>query len=356
MRKIILLIIVSIISLAAVSQKIEWKADVNSFFDNTEFLTSDVKIHQTMAGTHLAPQIGLSVDSVHKVFVGADVMHEFGSNKIIDYRDAICYYQFDKKPFTFYMGAFPRKYAVADFPRILFQDSINNYRPVMNGIFWQIHNEINFINVWLDWTSRQSETRRETLMVGGSGRYKQGNFFLQAYGYYFHYARLMHPAEFQPLVDNAQMLASLGYSLEENNYRPYIDLRLGWAMGFERERLDNIMLTPHGLLTEMKIGFRGLSLFNTLYKGTGQMVFMDKYANKLYWGDQVYQLGFYDRLDANINFISNPFVDVNLTYSLHFCEGKVFHEQILKAGFNLESNQNKKALKQKFIWDNWFNR
>jgi hypothetical protein len=339
-----------------VSQKIEWKADVNSFFDNTEFLTSKVKIHQTMAGTHIAPQIGLSVDSVHKVFVGADVMREFGSDELIDYTDALCYYEFDKKPFTFYMGAFPRKYAVSDFPRIFFQDSISNYRPVMNGIFWQIYNETNYVNVWLDWTSRQTETRHETLMVGGSGRYNYGDFFLQAYGYYFHYARLLHPVEFQPLVDNALMLASIGYSKEETKYGPYLDIRLGWTLGLERERLDNIKHTPGGLLSELRIGYRGVSIFNTLYKGTGQMIFIEKYANKLYWGDQVYQLGFYDRLDANLNFISNAFVNLNLTYSLHFCEGKVYHEQILKAGFNLESNQKKKCLNQKFIWDSWLNR
>ena len=53
-----------LLSSEAISQKIDWEAESYSFFDNTEFGNSRIQIPQTMAGTRLAPELGLGWDSV----------------------------------------------------------------------------------------------------------------------------------------------------------------------------------------------------------------------------------------------------------------------------------------------------
>ena len=85
----------------AIAQDINWKVDLFSFFDNTEFGRSKVQIPQTMAGTQLAPEFGIRWDSLHRVNVGVNLLHEFGSNKAIDKFYPTAYYEFNRKQFRF---------------------------------------------------------------------------------------------------------------------------------------------------------------------------------------------------------------------------------------------------------------
>jgi preprotein translocase subunit Sec61beta len=95
------------------SQQLTWNAGLFSFFDNTEFGKSKVKIPQTMAGVMLIPEAGLTWDTIHEVNFGVNLMHEFGSSKPVDKFYTTAYYCYDSNPFRFIMGAFPRNMAVA---------------------------------------------------------------------------------------------------------------------------------------------------------------------------------------------------------------------------------------------------
>ena len=155
----LLLIFVSVIS--AFPQEILYKAGLHNFFDNNEFSGSPEGESQTMAGVHFVPQIGLEFNKKHRIFTGVDAMHEYGSDKFIGYLNPVAYYEFDNNPFRFYMGAFPRKMVLDKYPLFFFQDSINNYRPTMTGFFWEYYSKKgDYLNIWLDWTSRQTFEKR----------------------------------------------------------------------------------------------------------------------------------------------------------------------------------------------------
>jgi hypothetical protein len=328
----------TVISLESFSQDFFWKAKVFSFFDNLEFGNSEYKIPQTMSGIQLIPEIGLKWDSLHAIGTGINILHEFGSTEAVDKLYLTAYYEFNRKPFRFLMGAFPRDNVLDKYPRIFFQDSISYYRPNVNGIFWEVKSGRNYFNLWLDWTGRQSEEVRETFFMGLSGRYNYGIFYLQHFDYMFHFAKDLSPAGDNGLHDNGLSLTSAGIDLNGKSFLDILDINAGMATGIERARdEDSGWILNNGLLIEARIGYKSFGIFNTLYIGDDHMAFYNDHSNSLYWGDPIYRAGNYNRSDFFINFIRNKKVNLNLTYSLHFAEGQVFHEQMLKASINLNN-------------------
>jgi hypothetical protein len=336
------------------AQEIVWKAGLHSFFDNTEFGGSSFQIPQSMSGVHFVPEIGLDWNRTHRIFVGLDALHEFGSDRLIDYSDVIAYYEYGGKPFRFYMGAIPRRLALDNYPRLFFQDSIKNYRPVINGIFWEYASGKSYANVWLDWTSRQTDKRREAFFMGWSGRYHPGIFYVQHFGYMFHFTRPKEPVIEESIHDNGLVLTSLGLDFAPTTGFEKLEINAGWSSGIERDRGIGAWKIPHGLLSELKVEYRGLGLFNTYYKGGSQQVFYNDHGNELYWGDPFYRSKEYNRADFYIRFIRTDVVRLTFTYSFHLSEKQVHHEQLFHATFDLDNLKKKKTEKYRYLWDDWF--
>lgn len=327
-----------LVSYEGLAQKPFWEAGLYSFFDNTEFGHSKVQIPQTMAGVRIAPGFGVRFDSVHSITLGVNLLHEFGSNEIIGDVFPTAYYKFDRKPFRFLMGAFPRNYAVERYPRIFFQDSITYYRPNINGILLEYSRKSLLLNLWLDWTSRQSYEMHEAFFMGFSGKYSISIFYLQEFSYMFHFAGKMDPVVEEALHDNGLLLTSLGIDLSGKTFFDQLDINGGWAIGLDRARADNTgWIDNSGFLSEAKIEFKHVGLFNTFYVGNGQMYYYNDHDNELYWGDPIYRAKIYNRSDFYIDFIKNKSVSTRLIYSLHFAEGTVYHEQALKVSINLNN-------------------
>lgn len=291
-----------------------------------------------MSGIQIAPEAGLQWDSVHLIGAGLNLLHEFGSSYAIDKLDLTAYYEFNKEPFRFLMGAFPRDNVLEKYPRIFFQDSISYYRPNINGIFWEISSGNSYLNLWLDWTSRKSVTVRETFFIGLAGRYTSGLFYLQHFGSMFHFAKDLDPIVEKDIYDNALFVTSAGIDLSGKTFLDVLDLNAGWAAGVERSRAEGTgWIMNDGLLIETKLGYKYAGIFNSLYLGEGQMAFYEDQNNDLYLGDPVYRAGNYNRSDFFVNFIRNDKINVRLTYSLHFTESNVYHEQMLKVSVNLNN-------------------
>jgi hypothetical protein len=303
-----------------------------------------------MAGVRFAPEVSFSWDSIHSVSFGSNLLHEFGSSKAIDNFTPTIYYKMDKAPFSFYMGAFPRKYVVEKYPRIFFQDSISYYRPNINGIYWEFYKNRNYINVWLDWTSRQSLSMRETFFMGFAGRINLGVLYVQHFGYMFHFYGKMNPIIIEALHDNGLFLTSLGFDFAKKTVFEKLEVNAGWIVGLERARADQTgWITQPGLMVEANIEYKGIGIFNNFYSGEKQMNFYSDHSNELYWGDPVYRAKIYNRADLYLNFFHNTMVNLKLVYSLHFVEGKIYHEQLLKITFNLNNYKKKQEEQTKNI-------
>ncbi|MDR1730061.1 MAG: hypothetical protein LBR52_05300 [Prevotellaceae bacterium] len=342
---------------AAFSQEFLWKAGMHGFFDNNEFSGSQLRNSQTMAGIHIAPEVGLGWNKQHRIFVGADLMHEFGSDRLIDYSDLIAYYEFDRQPFRFYIGSFARKMTLEKYPRMFFQDSILNYRPMVTGIFWEKYSDKYFLNAWLDWTGRQTKVTNEAFFVGLSGRYNLKMLYGQLFSYYYHFASKKDPEIPEGLHDNGLVWASLGIDLtEETDCFEKLEANAGWTAGVERDRSIREWHTPQGFLSEIKVEYKGLGLFNSYYRGGRQQVFYGDHSNEVYWGDPFYRSTEYNRTDLYIKFIETEVVRLKFTCSFHLVEKAVYHEQLFTATFDLDNFSMKKEKNYEYIWDNWFKR
>jgi len=357
-RGIILLLWIGM-GVSGFSQEILYQAGLHSFFDNNEFAGCPVGTSQTMAGVHVVPQIGVGWDAKHRIFAGVDVMHEFGSDKTFGYHDLIAYYELDNNPFRFYIGAFPRKLALDKYPLFFFQDSISNYRPVMTGLFWEYYSKKgDFINIWLDWTSRQTFSKHEAFFMGWSGRYNWNIVYGQHFGYMFHFASAMDPEQHTPVHDNGRVWTALGVDLSSKTSLDEFDINAGWAVGLEKDRgTDDGWICPQGLLSQVRIEYQGLGLFNTYYKGSAQDKFYNEYGNQLYWDDRLYRATRYDRLDGYAYFMKTDVVTLKFVFSLHFVKPGMYTEQQLYATFDLDNLKNKKPSKKyHYLWDHWLSR
>jgi hypothetical protein len=337
-RSKLLIIFLCSLPLTGFSQDLFWKANFNSFFDNTEFSQSKYKIPQTLTGLQIAPEAGLKWDSSHIIAAGANLVHNFGSKEQADFLYLTAYYEFRKNHYRFLMGSFPRAGTIERYPRIFFQDSVSYYRPNLNGIFWEITDDKYNVNLWLDWTSQISVTDREAFFMGFSGRYSINRFYLQHFGYIFHFSGDLNPLIDRGVFDNGLFLSTAGIDLSGLSRLDVADINAGYLVGTERDRKgENKWRFNSGFYLEAVFESKFAGIRNTLYLGEGQMNFYSDHGNELYWGDPVYRAGNHDRADFYIKFINDRTVDLRLTYSLHFAEGRVFHEQMLKASVNLSN-------------------
>jgi hypothetical protein len=332
-----IVVFILLTSVSGLSQDVYWQAGLNTFFDNIEFGGSSVKIPQTLTGVRFSPGMGIRWDSIHRINAGLSMLHEFGSPGVIDKVSPTAYYELHNGPVRFMMGAFPRSGAIDNYPRLFFQDSVNYYRPNVNGIFFEAGRENNYANIWLDWTGRQSVDVRETFFIGTGGRYSFGPVYLRHFGFMYHFSGTSDPAYDEALHDNALFLNSAGIDLSGRWGLDKLDINAGWAVGIERARGEGTgWVTMNGLLTEVKAEFRFIGILNSFYTGDRLFAFYNDHSNELYWGDPAYRAGTYNRSDFYIDFFKDRNIRFRLTYSLHALEGRVYHEQMLRIGIDLE--------------------
>lgn len=326
------------ISLKGFSQHTSFQAGLFTFFDNAEFSPSSVQIPQTMAGVRFAPEVCLGFDSVHSIVVGVNMLYEYGSDDILGDFAPTAYYRYSGRPFRFMAGVFPRDYALSRYPRIFFRDSVTYYHPEMCGMLWEYTGKRLFANLWLDWTSRQSQEMREAFFVGFSGKYKQDIFYIQHFSYMYHFAGKMNPVIVEPLHDNLLFLTAGGLDFSGKTIFKQLEINAGWVAGLDRARADYTgWILNTGFLSEARIEYKRVGIFNTFFTGSGLMYFYEVHDNELYWGDPFYRTHTYNRSDFYLNFIKNDVVNARFIYSLHFTESTMYHQQVLKVSFNMNN-------------------
>jgi hypothetical protein len=320
----------------AFSQEADWKLNILNFINNTEFGGSAVKIPQTMGGLIVSPEVGITWDSVHRVSIGVNLLHEYGSRNAVDKVFPIAYYQYHKDYLRFNMGAFPREMALGNYPRLFFQDSVSYYRPNINGGLLEYRRNADYANLWLDWTGRQSQTVNEAYFFGLSGRLNRGIFYFEHFNYVFHYAGSLDTAIDEPLHDVGFFLTSAGIDLSKGTIFSKLDINGGWVYELDRSREEHTgWIKSNGFLSEARIQYKWFGIFNTFYRGDALMFFYNSYGNKLYWGDPVYRVKTYDRMDFYVIFLQNKKIDLDFTFTWHFLEDNVYLEQLLRVNVNL---------------------
>lgn len=354
-KRIFFLLLIFVSQLNLFSQSLEWKAGLNYFFDNTEYAKSTLTVDQTMTGVHFTPQIGFSFDSIHSVFAGVDLLKISGSQNVIDILQPVAYYRYHTKKVNFYAGSFLRSELLSNYSDLFFQDSINYFRPTMQGIFWEVGPKNAYFNLWLDWTGHQTALNRETFFVGASAHKSVGVFFADFQSYMFHFATTRPNTQGYSVCDNLLGHFSLGVNYSNPTGLDTLLFAVGVLAGGERDRaLTDGLHVPVGVVLRLNAEYKGFGTQNMLYAGQPRNVFYKNYNTAMYWNNPFLQSGFYLQSKWFLDVIRSGSVNGRLNLNMHISEGKVMYEQVFTLKANLESASKPSLKSRPAFFSDWF--
>ena len=343
-RFVFVLFLLCMIS-ALQAQEYRWRVGVDYFFDNREYKGSSFDEPQTIQGIWLNTLGGIAWDSTNAIHAGVNLLKMPGTDKFINKAEVTLYYQYNKPKWQFRVGAFPRKEVLSNYSDFFFNDSINHFMPLMQGIFWQVGREKNFFNGWMDWTGYAAPDTRESFFLGFSGKASRGIVFGDFQSYLFHYAGTFPGNSSYGVSEQIQAVASLGLEYESSrSFRGL--LSAGIFAGVERDRKADETYKPVGLMARAEAELYGIGTENRLYIGDARMRLYPRHGRNLYWGNPFLRGSTYLQSKWYIRLLESNRVSARLNCNLHFSEGHLFLQQTLCLTANIGnfSSPNKKKV------------
>lgn len=355
MRKTITLTFVFIAFLTTLqAQEYRLKVGLDFFFDNTEYSKSSFIDSETMNGVWLNPMGSVVWNDKHFINAGVNLLKIPGMNKAIDKVDVTMYYQYKTDNILFRAGSFPRGEVLNNYNNFFFKDSVNNFVPLMQGVFWQIGNYRNFFNAWFDRTGYATPTKHEHFFVGLSGKASKGLFFADFQSYMYHFSNTKPATPGEGVSENLQLQTTVGLEYErEEGFKGLI--AAGTLIGYERDRrFESELYKPVGFVARGDAEIWGVGTKNTLYAGDARMQLADTFGGNLYWGTQFLRAKSYLESEWYIRLLESEYAKVKFNCNLHFTEGNVLFQQMLTVSASIDSFSPKRGKQTVFPWMKMF--
>jgi len=330
MKKLYFTLLISVItSTAALAQTLDVDFNGLGFLDNREY-KDFVARSRTYSGTRTALDFGLNIDSVNHFVVGTNGIHEFGAVPYFLKVNPVAYYKFQNKNFQFYAGEFPREGLLDNYPRALLNDTLQYYRPNVEGLLLKFQNEHFMETGWIDWVSRQTDTAREQFLFGFEGKYKpsvSGPFYI------VHYFLLEHNAGAAILLpddhiqDNGGAQVRLGLDFSHRQHLlDSLSIEAGAMISLERTRGVDGLQTPAGFVSSLYGGYGRFAIFDEFYIGQG---------SHINYGDAFYEKHFYNRTDFIITPFSANGLKGQFIFTVHKTPGFTSNQEAFKVTYEL---------------------
>jgi hypothetical protein len=169
-----------------------------AFLDDHEY-DALIPLRKTISGIRSELDLGLNPDSLNHFVVGINALHEFGGTPVFVTANPVAYYAFNNSHWLFNAGEFPREGLLTQYPRALLNDTLNYYRPNVEGLLLRHTNDFGYETLWIDWLSRQTATNRNMFLAGQLGRFQPD---VGGVLYLSHFFMFMHDAGTKPLLPN----------------------------------------------------------------------------------------------------------------------------------------------------------
>jgi len=283
--------------------------------DNREYFT-EYAWPQTILGARLNAGLAFTLDSVHTLHTGVNYMYEYGGTLTGVPLTIDLYYNYSGEHIRMWFGSFPRK-GLLEYPLVLLTDTLNYYRPNIQGGLVRLQGQDAYLQAWADWTSRQTEIVKETFLAGMEGYIKRGLWFASEHIYMYHRASTVNNVTHEPIRDNGGGAVLTGLDLSGKIPFDKLILDAGLVGSYDRVRPD-----PYGwawgALTRLnaEYAFAGLKL--TMYRGDPQI---------LAYGDSFYSAGKYARIDLYVKMFRKYGIDARAGISIHLTEGDLNNSQ-----------------------------
>lgn len=308
--------VIMLFSFSVTAQKLEYSLQFQGIGDNREY-TKEYAYPQTILGERTSFEIGTTLDENHQLRLGLSHLFEFGSEINEQKPKLIAYYQYRDEKKTFYFGAFPRM-GLINYPLALLTDTLNYYRPNVEGLYGQYDWNWGKQSGFVDWTSRQTNTRRETFMAGISGKVQLGSLFAEDYLLLYHHAHSGIRPEGQHISDNMGLVIYLGTDLEKLIPVEKAYIKAGVLESSLRERgVTDGYITGWSFIGEFYGENKNFALHATYHQGDG---------HNLMYGDRFYDVSSYLRTDVVWKFINSEHVQGRFNLSFHLIEGSTLDQ------------------------------
>jgi hypothetical protein len=314
----------------SVSQQLSLKTGLYSFFDNREYF-NDYANDQTIFGVRAYALGTIKLDQKNEFTMGLDGLYEFGSTLDAGKIEPILYIHHNNKVLDLYMGSFYRHPIVA-IPNVLLNDTLQYYKPNIQGIYIGYNKENFFHNVWIDWTSRQTEVNKEVFVIGGTGCIYFNKFFYKHDLIMTHYALTSSGNPDEHIRDNGGIYFRLGITSDFFIFDT-LTLSAGMVCSYDRTRNVTPLEYSNGVLSELCLQYKVFGFHYTYYSGTGQDIIT---------GDPLYKAEFYNRFDLSWRIFDYPGIKGEVEISVHLVGNEVDYSQKFTLRADLEQNKNLK--------------
>ena len=299
------------------------------FLDNHEYKDFIDRSH-TYSGTRTELDLGLNLDSLHHFIVGVNAIHEFGAIPFFLKVDPVAYYKFESKSWLFNAGEFPRKGLIDNYPRAMLNDTLQYYRPNVEGLLARYQNHHFMETGWIDWVSRQTNTEREQFLFGAEGKYLpwlSGPFYITHFFFLEHNAGAAILLPNDHIQDNGAAQIRLGLDFTKKQHLlDSLSFEAGVMASLERTRGVDGLQTPKGFVSSIYASFGHFAAYNEYYIGQG---------SNINFGDSFYSKHFYNRLDL----IFTPFLTGHLkgqfVLSIHRTPGYTSNQEVFRVTYDM---------------------
>ncbi|HPT11097.1 MAG TPA: hypothetical protein PLP69_00610 [Bacteroidales bacterium] len=298
-------LILFILPLNALSQQFDWKIGYLGFLDNRE--VDNVAIYgQTMFGSRLSGEIGVSPEGKGRFAAGTDFLYEFGWQGAYKRPSLLLYYENSYRNFNFSFGSFSR-YNKTDMPIALLSDTLNYYRPEIQGLYFEYKTPSFRQNLWIDWTGRKTKEVRESFIAGMSGYYSRGLFIYQHHLVLNHIS-LTEPMEVGTYVrDNLGATVKTGLNLSSVTPLDSLALMAGGIVSLDRQRTFYDFKYSKGITFEVEAGYRNFGLHEMACFSDGLTILS---------GDSPYTATYYSRTDLYY-VMKKEWLEAKIQFSYH---------------------------------------
>lgn len=351
-----LLILVLLLFTTVSAQQYHWKVGLDYFFDNTEYQQSTYTDSESMNGVWLTPIGSILWNNEHSLNAGVNLLKIPGTDKMIDKAKTLIYYQYTTPNILFRAGLFPKDELFDHYNNFFFKDSVNNFVPQMEGVFFRIGNNSNFFNAWFDRTGYATANSKEHFFVGMSGKASKGILFADFQSYMYHISNTKPATPGEGVSENMQLQATLGIEFNHDSKFKGL-LAVGTLLGYERDRRFNSELyKPVGFVARADAELWGIGTKNLLYIGDPRMRLANTFGGELYWGTQFLQSKSYLKNEWYVRLIESNNVKVRFNCNLHFTQGNVLLQQLLTVSASINNFSFKNDKNVEYPWLKIFNR
>jgi hypothetical protein len=312
-KKSLLIIVLAIVSLSIRGQRPGYDISFYQIFDNREYF-SEYAFPQTIFGARLDASLLFRIDTMHRFAAGFNYLYEHGSSALSVPPQVNLYYAYHSNHLEMALGSFPRRDRI-DMPLVFLTDTLNYFRPNIEGAHLAYVSSFFEVYGFLDWTGRVSVNTRESFLAGLDASFMFEGFFLNPSYIMYHQARSYDRINADPIRDNGIFSIMTGYKSEKKNTPLSLEVSSGYIFSYDRLRPAEPEW-GRGWLTNIDLrytifGFKGVYYFGT--------------PVNFEYGDPFYKSGNYGRLD----FFTDPFsienVDSKIGWNVHIVPGEGLH-------------------------------